>query len=86
MLTATYLPGECQRTTTIEECETVAMQLGLPDTTAEIVNWKPGPAYCYYKPGHRNETDRLFFNVAVAKNTSPCTDTRNCVCKNGLIS
>ena len=69
----------------MEECDTIARQLGLPDTVAQSVNFKPGPAYCYYKSGNRNENDRLFFNTAVTENTSPCTDTRKCVCKNGLL-
>ena len=69
----------------MEECDSVARKLGLRDTIAKSVNFKPGPPYCYYKSSNRLETDRLFFNIAVAENTSPCTDTRKCVCKNGLL-
>ena len=77
--------GSCQRATTKEECESLARQQGLSDTIAKTNSYKRGPAYCYYKPGNRNKADRLFFNTAVAENTSPCTDTRKCVCKNGLL-
>ena len=51
------------------------------------------PPYCYYKP-HANEDQKLWFNKAAAENTaawkllgpntSPCTERRRCVCKNGI--
>ena len=74
----------CQRATTKEECETFARQHGLTDTTATETSSLYWPASCYYKPS--NDYKKLWYNTAVNGNTSPCTDIRNCVCKNGIRS
>ena len=74
----------CQRATTKEECEALASQHGLTDTIADMgdnMEWVPS---CYYRPdndGHK----RLWFNSAVTDNTTPCSETRKCVCKNGIL-
>ena len=77
----------CQKATTKKECETFARDLGLSDTIVEkkdiIIN-KAVPSGCYYKPSNSETRRRLYFNTAVIGNTSPCTETRKCVCKNGL--
>ena len=41
------------------------------------------PPYCYYKPSNP-EDRKLWFNIALSGNTSPCTSTSSCVCQNGI--
>lgn len=93
--TVSIYTGTCQRATTQEECETIAIQLGLTDTTAGVLPlqiWNGSgtafqnlewPPYCYYKPSNP-EDEKLWFNANVTENTSPCTGIRKCVCKNGI--
>ena len=73
----------CQRVATPEECETFAIQLSLTDTTATVIASLLLPPYCYYNV-YNDEDKKLWFNTAVQENTSPCTDIRMCVCKNGI--
>ena len=74
----------CQRLTTKEECEILARKLHINDTTAIEVKRLDRPPYCYYKPNNKKADKRLFFNTAVTDNATPCTDKRNCVCKDGI--
>ena len=70
----------CQRIDTKEECEKLARAFGLPDRIATTSENQDTPPKCYYQ----SKFNRLWFNTAVADNNSPCTDTRICVCKDGL--
>ena len=80
--TASVYTGTCQRANTKEECETLANELGLSDTTASSSDNPTMPPGCYNKASSKNT--KLWFNTLVNGNTSPCTDIRKCVCKNGL--
>ena len=84
LLNISLFTETCQRATTKEECEALASQLGLPDTIADTVDGMEWVPYCYYKPDN-DENRRLKFNSAVTDNTTPCKDTRKCVCKNGIL-
>ena len=81
----------CERATTIEECEALAKELGLEDTTATLKTDERWPPYCSYhtwndkSDGFVIKQAHLFFNDAVDGNTWPCAQTPKCVCKNGLI-
>ena len=76
---------ECQRATTKEECETLARLLVLTDIIAGVTINLEMPPYCYYMPTDTDDK-RLWFNTAVAENTTPCTNMRKCVCKNGVLT
>ena len=80
--TASVYTGTCQRASTKEECETLARELGLSDTTATTATNANSPPGCYNKAS--SEKQKLWFNKLVNGNTSPCTDIRKCLCKNGL--
>ena len=83
--TVSFSTAQCQGATTKEECEAFAIQLGLSDTTSgDVTNNFQVPSRCYYRPNNP-EDKKLWFNTAnVTENTSPCTQDRICVCKNGL--
>ena len=83
--TVTFSTAQCQMATTKEECEALAIQLGLSDTiSGDTTNNFKVPSRCYYKPNGPAD-EKLWFNTAnVTENTSPCTQDRICVCKNGL--
>ena len=70
----------CQRVDTKEECESLAKRFGLPDRGASTSESPDMPPKCYYQ----SESKLLWFNSAVAEIIPPCTDTRICVCTDGL--
>ena len=72
-----YSGFNCTRVTTISECETAAIALGLSDTTAidDGENWGLDPPYCYFENGV------LKFNPGV--NTGSCGGSNDdiCICR-----
>ena len=65
----------CNRITSMSECETAAIALGLSDTTVinDGENWDRDPPYCYY------EDSSLKYNPGL--NTGVCTPSDRCICK-----
>ena len=69
----------CGTVTTKQDCETAAMQLGIPDTTATEIYEQSRPPYCYYRPLDAGNK-QLWFNTAF-NSTKFCSDERKCICK-----
>ena len=65
----------CNRITSMSECETAAIALGLSDTTVidDGENWTADPPYCYYEVGS------LKYNPGL--NTGICDTSDQCICK-----
>ena len=73
----------CNRVTTIDQCEEAAQLLGMDDVTADVlppdVDADDRPPYCFYKTGERHVG--LKFNPK-GDSTTACDEIRACVCHN----
>ena len=72
----------CDRVTSLSECSTAAVALGLSDTTAADDNQSGvtyDPPYCYF------EGNTVKYN-SNGQNTGSCTTSDQCLCRVGMYS